>query len=169
MPTFTIERWDSVIPPGKTEPHPMIYIKPDKDFIKYAEENENIVLVTISNTGLKYDTQSFVGIVNSSMNFPNDRPIFFDTTGFFVITLFARWLGYPTNNGSALIEGRSGLDKVQFQEEKQYRPPEPIEMYNSMSKSCSGFSDKQILMVVILIMIIFGILFVFSLRKKENI
>jgi len=162
MPTYDIERWDAVIPPGKIYPHPMIYIKPTKDFIQYAKDNKYIVKVTVSGTNMRYDDEPFVGIIDSSGYFPNERPNFYDSTGYFVITLFARWLGYPYNNGKILIQGSEGPDQVQMPEEVPFHAPAPIEYFQSKEVDPDGLSNKQLCWVGIFLVIFAILLTIFS-------
>ena len=85
MPSYNIERWDSVIPPGHTQPLPMIYIKPDEEFIALAKDNNYNVILTISNTGKLYDTKPIPGVIDSSGYFPDFRPNFFNDKKLMVI------------------------------------------------------------------------------------
>ncbi len=168
MPTYNIERWDAVIPPGRDEAYPMIYIKPDKDFIEYSKNNNYTVMVSISGTNTRYDEAPFVAIIDSSGYFPNDRPNFYDKTGFFVITLFSRWLGYPPNNGSVLIQGEFGPDKVEIPIEQPFKAPIPIEYFKPTEKTCDSFSATQISWIALLLLILFIGLFSISFKKSPN-
>lgn len=141
MPEYDIERWDAVIPKDTTFPFPMIYIKPDTDFVNYAKENDYMVLVTVKNTASKYDDNAYVGIIDSSGYFPNARPNFYNKTGYFVITLFSTWNGYPPQNGKILIQGAKGPDKlIPSTTPPIFEVPRPIEWYGKplSGKSLSG-------------------------------
>lgn len=168
MPEYDIERWDAVIPKDTTFPFPMIYIKPDANFVQYAKDNNYMVLVTVKNTASKYDDNAFVGIIDSSGYFPNNRPNFFNKTGYFVITLFSTWNGYPPQNGNILIQGAEGPDKlVPSATPPVFEVPRPIEWYGkSTPQSGQSLSSKQlknIFFVVGGILII--LILIFILRK----
>ena len=37
---------------------------------------------------------------------PNNRPNFYETTGYYVMTITAKWMGYPPSNGSfEIVDG----------------------------------------------------------------
>ena len=102
MTTYQIMRWDAVIPGNYTFPFPMIYIKPDANFLKHLDDNFNLN-VTIKNSKSTYDGKKILGVVDTSKNYPNYRPTFFSQTEYFVITLFSSWDGYPSENGDIYI------------------------------------------------------------------
>jgi hypothetical protein len=159
MPSYNIERWDSVIPPGHTQPLPMIYIKPDEEFIALAKDNNYNVIVTISNTGKLYDTKPIPGVIDSSGYFPDFRPNFFNNTKLMVITLLCDWIGYPENGkGSVCVHGATGRDKVNI-EVKPYQAPKPLpwltEFYKNDDKSDDNKLSMRSCISVILIIIIF--------------
>ena len=79
MSKYNIVRWDPVQLDNNTHALPMIYIKPDKAFLKFVEENNYTVIVRIEGTGTIYDGKAMVGIVNSSATMPNYRPNFYIT------------------------------------------------------------------------------------------
>jgi len=165
MPTYDIQRWDAVIPPGKTEPYPMIYIKPDKDFIEYAKANDYRVAVVTSETGSIYDIEPVMGLVDSSALFPTIRPNFYDETGYYVITLLARWLGYPDTNGKVIIQGMDEVRAFMASEPEQpFRAPAPMISVEGYTPS-TGFSQKQVTWIGVILVVIFLVLFLASLRK----
>ena len=103
---YPILRWDAVINGGVNR-SPMIYIKPDLDFLEFAKANSFQVFVEVSNTGTIYDGVLIPGTVNKSYNAPNPRPNYFDQTGNYVIVLNANWAGYPhpKSLGKATFKG----------------------------------------------------------------
>jgi hypothetical protein len=168
MPKYKIDRWNSVIPPGNINPFPMIYVTPDKNFADYAEENNYTVIVNIEGTGKIYDGKSMVGIIDSSAYFPSYRPNFYNEKGYFVITLYSQWRGYPTqDNGYVIIKGLKGEDKLQIPESIPYEAPKPVtEMYTppESCKSCS-MSNEQLMYVLMGLLIFFCVLIYIATKK----
>jgi len=77
-------------------PNPMIYIKADDTLLKFAKENNNAVLVKIKGTNTIYDDgKEIVGMFSSSRDYPNCRPVFFNATKYYVISLLCDWHIYP--------------------------------------------------------------------------
>lgn len=159
MPTYNLERWDSVIPIGKNYAYPMVYFKPDDEFLSYAEKNNFLIKCTISGTSSSYDTNSVLGVIDQSGNFPNNRPNFFKDTNYYVITLLTDWVGYPPSNGSIFIQGQTGENSIkQDLKQTRYESPSPIpwEMYEKRDSNDS-FSNDQLKLIGFLIFIIFCI------------
>jgi hypothetical protein len=102
IPKYIIYRWDVIL---GTAQHrvPIIYVKPDLYFIDLVQKNDYIIKVLIENTGTIYDGQVVLASVNKSSAVPNCRPNFYNDTGYYIVTLFTDWYGYPTNGslGSA--------------------------------------------------------------------
>jgi hypothetical protein len=169
MPSYKIERWDSVIPPGHTQPLPMIYIKPNEEFVKIAQENDYNVVVTISGTGKLYDTKVIPGVIDSSAFFPDFRPNFYNDTKLLVITLMIDWMGYPdTGNGTVCVHGIvAGPDQIKI-ETKPYEAPKPLpwnqEWYTKEREM--NLSTSQISWIILCILIIFGVMLTMSFRKN---
>ena len=109
MATFDIVRWDAVLVGNESNPQPMIYIKPNPEFIKFCEENQYTVFVQIKNTMSEYDTNNLIQTyVYGAGQVPNCRQNFFANTGEYVMILPIAWLGYPSNTGQAIISGLNG-------------------------------------------------------------
>jgi hypothetical protein len=128
MPTYKIERWDPIIPPGHTQPLPMIYVKIDDTLLKLAKENDYNVIVTISGTGKLYDTKPIPAVIDCSAYYPDFRPNFFNENNLAVFTLMCDWLGYG-NLGNVCIHGFTGPDKVKV-ELKDFEVPKPLPFNN---------------------------------------
>lgn len=161
MPKYEIMRWDSVIPKENTFPYPMIYIKPDADFLDYIKQNNYMFSVSISDTGMQYDLNPVIGMSDVSGFFPDYRPNFFNDTGYYVIVLFTNWLGYPENNGSVELRGTQGADNVGNPKPPPFEVPKPMEWYGK-EDNCDTLSSFQIWLVAILIILILIML----LQKK---
>lgn len=102
MSAYKIERWDAVTGNNILK-RPMIYIKPDETFLSFARANKFAVLCEISSTGMDYDhnpgSQVLIpGVVSRSAVVPNCRPNYYAETEYYVITLLAPWIGYPSKN-----------------------------------------------------------------------
>jgi hypothetical protein len=165
MPTYDIVRWDAVIPRDNTFPLPMLYIKGDENFVKYAKENNNYVLVTISGTDI-YDGE-VTGVIASSGLFPDLRPYYFNETGNFTIVIMRNWNGYPDNKGMVLVQGVAGPDALVKPAPIPFQAPMPIEWYdnkNSGDKKCN-MKPREIAALFFFIAIVFIVLFAFSRRK----
>ncbi len=104
MSQYKIERWDVVMFGNSSTRVPMIYIKPDLSFLKFVRENHFAVVCEISGTGTVYDGKKIPGIMDKSCYIPNGRPNFFDKNGYYVVTLWSNWYGYP-------VPGKEGLVK----------------------------------------------------------
>lgn len=172
MPNYKIERWDSVIPSGNTFPMPMIYIKPDDTFSEYVVNNNYNFFLTISGTNSLYDG-NVIGMINNSANYPNNRVNFYNKTGYYTITLFGNWNGYPPENGEVLIQGvETGPDKAIPEPPKPFEAPKPLEWYNTADKSDNkendNLSTKQLCLILLLFLIVFSILLVMNLKRDKN-
>jgi hypothetical protein len=169
MPEYEIQRWDPVIPKGNIEPYPMVYIKPDPSFFDYIKENNYLFLVTISESDSVYDRQ-IMALADMSAFFPNYRPNFFNETGFYVLTLFSSWNGYPPKNGKILIQGLKGPDNV-VPVEKTFKAPVPLEWYepnDKKEKDKDSLSFRQIGFILLIIIIICILFYLFSSSSKNK-
>ena len=168
MPSYKIERWDPVIPPGHTQPLPMIYIKPDETLVKLAEDNFYNVIVTISGTGKLYDTKPMVGIIDSSGYYPQFRPNFFNDKKLLVITLMCDWIGYG-DLGTACIHGFTGPDKVKF-EPKKFEAPKPLPPYEPYKKAhTNNLNNRQLALILgVIFFILCGIGLVKLLKVNDS-
>lgn len=93
MTEYKIERWDVIL--VNNHRLPIIYVKPDLDFIEFVRRNNYKVFVNIKGTRTVYDNNLIEGTVDQSSFVPNCRPNFFANTGLYVITLQSSWNGYP--------------------------------------------------------------------------
>lgn len=165
---YDIKEWNSVLPGENTFSNPMIYIKPDKDFEKYANENNNLVLVSISGSESEYDNKETVASVSSSGLFPDYRPNFYNKHGYFNLVLFCGWLGYPPKKGTVEIRGLKGPDKITLTKPSFMVPkpfPWPTEMYTPKEEKCRKLTTNQLCYILISFFILFCILI--SLTKTR--
>jgi len=103
MPNYEIKRWDVILVNDKRVP--IIYIKPDIQFMNLIRKNNYNVICVIHGTRTVYDNNKIYGVVNESMYVPNCRPNFFNETGLYVITLDSSWNGYPSIIGNVDLYG----------------------------------------------------------------
>lgn len=89
-----------------------------------------MIVGTVEGTNTEYDGRAMAGVIDSSGYFPNFRPNFYNDTGYFVITFFAQWKGYPkedmngiVNNGTVTIRGLNGENAIQLPASQEYSPP----------------------------------------------
>lgn len=77
-----------------------VYIKPTLDILKFFQRSPMYrAVVKIGGTDSCYDDHNTFAIINKSSDAPNCRQNFFNSTGLYVITLEAEWVGYPLKNG----------------------------------------------------------------------
>jgi hypothetical protein len=95
MSKYQIHRWDVVMFGNSNSKIPMIYVKPDITFLDFIRKNDYAVVCEIEGTGTIYDGKQIPGIVDKSSYVPNCRPNFFEQTGYYVVTLWSNWYGYP--------------------------------------------------------------------------
>lgn len=108
MTEYKIERFDVVMFRNSITKVPLIYIKPDSEFLEFVKKNHNAVECEINNTGTIYDGKKIPGVVDKSSNVPSRRDNFFNDTGLYVVSLWADWYGYPehSSNGKVKFFGR---------------------------------------------------------------
>ena len=148
MTEYKIMRWDGVMFGNSITKMPMIYIKPDIDFLEFARANHFAVICEINGTGTIYDGKQIPGVVDKSCNVPNSRPNFFEETGYYVITLRATWNGYPDTNklGTVVFKGLNGeITEKEYKESKKDNAPKA---FISSSRK-SSISITQILGIMI--------------------
>jgi hypothetical protein len=129
MSEYKIHRWDVIMSGSSNQKVPMIYIKPDLAFLNFIRDNNYAVLCKISGTGTVYDGQMIPGVVAKSADVPSCRPNFFEKTGFYVVTLWANWYGYPVPDslGTLSLSGLHGKDTGDVSLEDQPDDPENLE------------------------------------------
>lgn len=147
MTEYKIERFDVILNGGNNNTKlPIIYIKPDSEFLEFAKKNNYILGCKIKNSGI-YDSKVVVGLLNT--NFLK-RPNFLNKTGLCVLTLLVKWNGYPEYgveptvtffgvNEEHNIETFSDTNYIQKQEPKP-QPPQ--------QEKKSQFSEKEILRII---------------------
>ena len=86
--SYPIKRWGGILTNNNINPHPVVYIKPDDELIKFALLTDNKLLVSISNTDLPYDNIELIGLFKLDCNRPNK-------TGYYMIVLMSDWHGEP--------------------------------------------------------------------------
>lgn len=159
MAKYTIHRWDPIVYGNNIHPFPTIYIKPDKDFIDFVNKNNSNVIVKINGTDTIYDGKKMVGVVKASSSKPTCMPNYFNQTGFYTISLYAQWHGYPQNDklGVATITGMKG--KYKEPNIPQSSPISSSTPFNNTATCCSNnMNTTQIISIMTGILVIFGVL-----------
>ena len=92
-----------------------VFIKPTLELLEFANRNvsngNRTMMVRISGSGHPiYDGAPFFAILDKSSDAPNCRQNFFNTTGLYILTLSARWFGYPENLGEVTFSEGVLLD-----------------------------------------------------------
>ena len=180
MSTYKIVRIDSRMDDcawNSLWARPMIYFKPDTDFVEFSKRNNGFVRVTISNTGSSaYDNQTFWGFVEKSATMPDGRMNFYDVTGLWVIVLHTLWNGYPPKLGQfKLNKGVVDPDpQLEMQLRKMgqkpvYAPKKQSKVAKLLSQSGSNTSQQKGLstydIIAIFVSLIILLVFVFVLKK----
>jgi hypothetical protein len=168
MSAYSITRWDPVLYNNQNEPTPMIYVQPDDTLLKFAENNNNMLMVKINKTDSIYDGKSLVGIFFKNCNIPNCRQNFYKKTGLSIILLLgAGWYNYPTNLGETEIFGLTGNtesipDGSKIQLKQALKMPNPISSNHILSMKRL---DKQKLFGVFFAIIVIFITIMLISRK----
>lgn len=136
---------------------PIIYIKPDESFKKYASDNNYKIYLSIVDTNSTYDNITYIGHISTSENIPCYRPNYFKETGQYVITLNCAWVGFTPKLGSININ-----NMIKYTE--NYIQPNEIENYMQLKSNNvnnanpdSGFKLNIKTISIITICILIGI------------
>lgn len=103
MSKYKIHRWDIIMTGNSTFKSPIIYIKPDLDFLEFARSNNFALMAVIEGTGLQYDGNQIPAVVNKGFTFPNYLPNLSDATGYYVIVLDSNSYGYPKDGNLGTV------------------------------------------------------------------
>lgn len=153
MTEYEIFRWDVVMSSNNLVKAPMIYIKPDMMFLEFARSNNFVIACEISGTGTVYDGKTIIGVVDKSYYVPNYRPNFYEKTGFYVVTLWANWYGYPEPGKLGMVKF-SGMKNVPDNNYDKYVKPSvftksssPYKINND-DKSKNGLNKNKIFIII---------------------
>ena len=164
---YEIIQWDSIITADENIQRPIVYIKPDTEFLQFISDSNFTVLCKISDTGLAYDNyKTIYGKVNKSAYVPNYRPEFFEANGLYVITLLAEWDGYPEKNsqGTIVFEGINNhkTDVVELPiteetvlENSVNEPVFSVENYSETNENTGLLVSVGFVIIIILLLIYF--------------
>jgi hypothetical protein len=177
MSKYPIVRWDAIITGDVNDKSPMIYIKPDADFLEFAEANSFEVFVEIQGTGLCFDGATISGTVKKSCNSPNARPNFFSRTEYYVVVLRTPWSGYPhpKSLGTAVFKGLRTITDVAVASVDHDDHSEMIGVGKPYAELKSGGDKKDSLdkwqiigLVVFLLLLLVGLLCMNRYGTKSN-
>ena len=141
MSNYQIMRWDVITAGNSNNKVPMIYIKPDTTFLEFIRANNFSVMCEISGTGIQYDGKQIPGVVDKSCFVPNCRPNFCEKTGWYVITLWSNWYGYP-NIGKEGVVKFFGLEKPNKTGDYQHSGPDD-KLYPLVKESIPVKADNN--------------------------
>lgn len=182
---YPIKQWNVVMLGNNNVKIPMISIKPDSNFIEMAKDNNYVLLCEISGTGTIYDGKQIPGVVDKSCFVPNYRPNFCKKTGWYVITLWANWYGYPNvgMNGivtfpqmkaSSIVRMEPSVDSSKHEEKIPVtKNKELLKLKyaneNYENNSPPGMSTNLILLIIlgIVILIFISFLIWYMLRERN--
>jgi hypothetical protein len=166
---YKIQRWDAVMFNNSIAKVPVIYIKPDNLFLKFAKNNKYIVMATVEGTDMIYDGKQIPGVIDQSGNIPNCRPNYFSKTGYYVVSLWSLWYGYPHPSKLGYVSF-SGLNEVTVDEMKDH--PEEIEEKEvvipiskkdlKLSDNKKGMDIKHIIAMAMILVILLAIITVYN-------
>jgi len=162
MSQYKIERWDAVMFGNSISKVPMIYIKPDVEFLEFVRENNFAVICEIQGTDMMYDGKLIPGVVDKSCFVPNCRPNYYEKTGYYVITLVANWDGYPHPDklGTAIFKGLKGK-----MTEEEYK--DSIQASKNIAPTQTGMYALRIILAIGLVVLLF--LVYFKARKNNSL
>jgi hypothetical protein len=142
MTEYKIERFDAILNGGTSNTKlPIIYIKPDSEFLEFAKKNNYIVGCKIKNSRTIYDDKVLVGLLNT--NFLK-RPNFFNKTGLCTLTLLVQWNGYPEYGLESTVTF-FGVNEENNNNETFSNTEKP---QHSLKEKKSGFSEKEIIKII---------------------
>lgn len=154
MKSYKIERWD-IIMGNRTFKSPIIYIKPDLDFLEFARSKNFAIMATVDGTGLIYDGKPVPGIVKKACSPGNCGPNFSQMASYYIIALNSNSYGYPnpTKLGTVSFEGLG--DSENSKDENQELKSLSNENLNieECNKSLSKEKKKNIGIIVGLIIL----------------
>lgn len=169
MLKYKIERWDAIITNGNIYPVPVIYIKPDQDFINLVNAYNNFINVQIDNTNTIYDKKIIKTFVTSLPNVSNPPRNYIKENGFVTLTLDIEWFQYPDpdNLGNIIIinENSSGNKQIQDIQHITENNPSCLECYNKKD----NIQNTECIMNTPQIFIIFVIFIIILLLFSINI
>ena len=191
MSEYKIYRWDVIISGNSNQQIPMIYIKPDLNFLEFIRKNNYTVMCKIDGTSTLYDSKIINGIVAKSNDTPNCRPNFYEKTGFYVVKLTDNWYGYPHPGslGNVKFIGltkNNGDKEYSLQHDSNYKHFSPDDDDDDVSKNTlsskssskskskssplSFYSKNKIIIILIIILILLFVLFwcIFTLIKSKK-
>jgi hypothetical protein len=160
MTSYNIERWD-VILYGTNYYFPIIYFKPDEDLIEFFKANNNAVIANISESKSVYDNKNIPGVINTlEDNIPNSRPNLFDKTGYYVMTLYSEWLGYPMygNLGKITFSGFNNTPPVVQNNFENNSSQNMIESSSDSNKKSKEIKIAFTYIIVIIVVLLFIVL-----------
>ena len=152
MSQYEIKRWDAIITGNSIKKTPVIYIKPDEKFLKFAEDRKNALICTINDSNTIYDGKEIPCTVSRSDQVPSYRPNYFKKNGYYIISLFVNWHEYPTPGKLGMVSF-SGIDNniikpLQNTEER------PVDVENDNSLSWFNITQAIVLLIIIIVIII---------------
>ena len=167
--SYKIYRWDSFL--YSKDPVPIIYVKPDDALLKFAKENNNALLIRVSNSNSIYDGKKITGVLYKSYEVTKCIN-FFNKTGLYIIVLESDWYGYPDSLGECDIFGLEGDVVVDPNTLLPVTVPvQPTETSKSLKSLKSEKSDVNagIIILVCVIIVILIILIMSYIKKIKNI
>lgn len=146
MSSYKINRWDVIILPNNNmNKTPMIYIKPDQNFINILNNTNWVLNCKIINTNTKYDCLENLKIYfKNNTNIPNKRKNYFEKTGYICGLLNSEWFGYPNiSNLGEIVLHKNILSSLPLENypklKKRVSFKEPLEV----NKKCFKKVDKN--------------------------
>jgi len=164
--SYKIYRWDSFL--YSKDPVPIIYVKPDDALLKFAKQNNNALLIRVSNSNSIYDGKKIAGVLYKSYEVTKCIN-FFNKTGLYIIVLDSDWYGYPDSLGECDIFGLEGDVVVDLNTLLPVPVPVPIPVQPTETpKSLKSLkSEKSDVNAGIIILVCVIIVILIMLYKKK--
>lgn len=164
MSEYKIMRWDVIIAGDSKNKIPMIYIEPDITFLEFVKANSFAVVCLINGTDTKYDNKKIPGVVDKSCFTPNCRPNFCEKTGWYVISLWSNWYGYPNvgKEGTVKFYGLENPDQVKEEKEEKPEVDQQNMLGNDFLSSYLNVNYRLIFLIICAILLVIFLLFTFT-------
>jgi hypothetical protein len=159
MSEYQIHQWNQIIDSTNIL-RPIFTFVPDPDFLKYILNNQgSIILLEISGTGI-YDGKQYA-TCNSSYDFPNFGPTYFETTRQYVMVLHSSFVTYPFENGSFTISTSIRHPANVNEINTPYTLQEPFEQEDDIILSQPDHSFIYFMILTLCLLILILLLFVY--------
>jgi hypothetical protein len=168
MKAYKIHRWDSILPPNSSNALPMVYISPDIDLIKFAQNNNYCFEVEIRCSNSIYDGHRMLGTFDSLLLGPNCYSKIMKDKNWYTISLTSYFYKYPPQMGEIMIIGmndETGDETGDEKGEEINNEIVPVSTRDIAETKLIGMNILQIGAVLLIFITLILIIFVFNKNK----